>query len=117
MSGKLRVLGIDPGLNTTGYARAGSALSGPVRVCEAGVVRSRPAARWRHASPRSTQGVSEVLAALPATGDGGGGTVQPLRTPADRDPDGTRPGRDLPGGRRGRHPRPALRGHAGQEDC
>ena len=36
----MRILGVDPGLNITGYSVL-ETISGGIRVCEAGVVRGR----------------------------------------------------------------------------
>lgn len=58
-----RVLGIDPGLNITGY---GVLEVGPrgVRLCEAGVVRGRTRDSLTARLAEIHQGVSEVIAAL-----------------------------------------------------
>lgn len=66
MSGPLRVLGIDPGLNITGYGVLEVAQGGP-KLCEAGVVRGRTrhslAARVREIH----DGLSDVIASLKPT--------------------------------------------------
>ena len=60
----MRILGIDPGLQTTGYAVLETTSSGP-RVCEAGVVRSAEDRATTDMAPRLKvlyDGVMEVLA-------------------------------------------------------
>ena len=59
----LRVLGIDPGLNTTGYAVLEIGPKGP-RICEAGVVRSRAKAPIESRLAEISDGVREVIASL-----------------------------------------------------
>ena len=61
----MRILGIDPGLNTTGYGvievdRARSAL-GRVRLIEAGIVRSRAGASIESRLNEIYSGVREVI--------------------------------------------------------
>lgn len=58
-----RVLGIDPGLNTTGYAVLEIGPKGP-RICEAGVVRSHAKARLESRLAEISEGVREVIASL-----------------------------------------------------
>ncbi len=51
----MRILGIDPGLNTTGYGvidAEGSSLT----LVEAGIVKGGRASPWRTGSARSTRG-------------------------------------------------------------
>jgi crossover junction endodeoxyribonuclease RuvC len=59
----MRVLGVDPGLNTTGYAVLESHGS-RVRICEAGVIRSRAQGRLESRLAEIHAGVTEVLAAF-----------------------------------------------------
>ncbi len=59
----MRVLGIDPGLNTTGYAVLEIGPKGP-RVCEAGVVRSRAKGQLESRLAEISDGVREVIASL-----------------------------------------------------
>lgn len=61
-----RVLGIDPGLNTTGYAVLEVAAGGP-RVCEAGVVRGKTRGSLTARLVEIHQGVAEVIEALKPT--------------------------------------------------
>lgn len=61
-----RVLGIDPGLNTTGYAVLEFA-NGTVHLCEAGVVRSRAKHALEQRLGEIHEGVSEVIASLEPT--------------------------------------------------
>ena len=58
-----RILGIDPGLNVTGYGVLELAARGP-RLCEAGVVRSSRASSLAQRLAAIHQGVAEVIAAL-----------------------------------------------------
>ncbi len=58
-----RVLGIDPGLNTTGYAVLEFA-SGGAQLCEAGVVRSRAKRSLEQRLVEIHQGVQEVITSL-----------------------------------------------------
>ena len=59
----LRVLGIDPGLNTTGYAVLEVAVGGP-KLCEAGVIRGRTRTSLAARVAEIFSGVTEVIAAL-----------------------------------------------------
>lgn len=61
-----RVLGIDPGLNTTGYAVLEVAPRGP-KLCEAGVIRGRDRTSLAARVNEIFDGVSEVIAALAPT--------------------------------------------------
>lgn len=61
-----RVLGIDPGLNTTGYGVLEVAIGGP-KVCEAGVVRGETRGSLTARLNEIFDGVSEVIAALKPT--------------------------------------------------
>jgi crossover junction endodeoxyribonuclease RuvC len=63
VSGSLRILGIDPGLNTTGYAVV-EAAGGKLKVCEAGVVRGRSRESLTERLVEIHDGVAEVIAAL-----------------------------------------------------
>ena len=63
MPSPLRVLGIDPGLNTTGYGVLEVAPGGP-KLCEAGVVRGRTRGSLSARVMEIHAGVSEVIAAL-----------------------------------------------------
>jgi crossover junction endodeoxyribonuclease RuvC len=58
-----RVLGIDPGLNTTGYAVLEVAVRGP-KVCEAGVIRGRTRTSLAARVAEIFEGVAEVIASL-----------------------------------------------------
>lgn len=59
----LRILGIDPGLNITGYGVLEVARSG-VRLCEAGVVRSRSTGSLTGRLAEVHAGVADVIASL-----------------------------------------------------
>ena len=59
----LRILGIDPGLNTTGYAVLEIGPKG-LRICEAGVVRSHAKGRIESRLAEISEGVREVIASL-----------------------------------------------------
>jgi crossover junction endodeoxyribonuclease RuvC len=61
-----RVLGVDPGLNTTGYGVLEAAVGGP-RLCEAGVVRGRTRGSLTARVAEIHTGISEVIAALNPT--------------------------------------------------
>lgn len=58
-----RVLGIDPGLNTTGYGVLEAAVGGP-RLCEAGVVRGRDRKSLAARVHDIHAGIAEVIAAM-----------------------------------------------------
>lgn len=58
-----RVLGVDPGLNTTGYAVLEVTRSGP-RLCEAGIVRSRARNSLADRVAEIYDGLREVIANL-----------------------------------------------------
>jgi len=58
-----RILGVDPGLNVTGYGVL-EVVGGRLRVCEAGVVRGRARGSLALRLAEIHQGVSEVIAAL-----------------------------------------------------
>lgn len=58
-----RVLGIDPGLNTTGYAVLDAAVGGP-RLAEAGIVRGRSRGSLTARLAEIHQGIADVIAAL-----------------------------------------------------
>lgn len=59
----MRIVGIDPGLNTTGYGVV-EADGGRLKLCEAGVVRSKPRAALSDRINSIYSGVAEVLASL-----------------------------------------------------
>jgi crossover junction endodeoxyribonuclease RuvC len=59
----LRILGIDPGLNITGYGVLEIA-DGRLRVCEAGVVRGKSRGSLTRRLVEIHQGVTEVIAGL-----------------------------------------------------
>ena len=59
----LRILGIDPGLNITGYGVL-EVDSGRLRLCEAGVVRGRSKGSLTRRLVEIHEGVSEVIASL-----------------------------------------------------
>ena len=58
-----RVLGIDPGLNTTGYGVLEQGAAGPV-ICEAGVVRSRAKGSLEARLAEIYAGVRDVIRSL-----------------------------------------------------
>jgi crossover junction endodeoxyribonuclease RuvC len=58
-----RILGIDPGLNVTGYAVIEVAAGGP-RICEAGVIRGRSHGTLTERLAELYSGISEVLTGL-----------------------------------------------------
>lgn len=60
-SNGLRILGVDPGLQVTGYAVVEAKREGPV-LCEGGVVRSCAAARQEQRIAEIFEGLTEVLA-------------------------------------------------------
>jgi crossover junction endodeoxyribonuclease RuvC len=57
------ILGIDPGLNTTGYGVIDVAAAGKIRLVEAGIVRSRPKDPLETKLGEIHAGVREVIAA------------------------------------------------------
>ena len=59
----LRILGIDPGLNITGYGVL-EAAGGRLRLCEAGVIRGRSRGSLTKRLVEIHQGVAEVIAGL-----------------------------------------------------
>lgn len=59
----LRILGIDPGLNITGYGVL-EVDAGRLRLCEAGVVRGRSKGSLTRRLVEIHEGVSEVIASL-----------------------------------------------------
>jgi crossover junction endodeoxyribonuclease RuvC len=61
-----RILGIDPGLNITGYGVL-EAVEGRLRLCEAGVVRGKTRNSLTARLAEIHQGVSELIAALRPT--------------------------------------------------
>jgi crossover junction endodeoxyribonuclease RuvC len=63
MTPPTRILGIDPGLNTTGYAVLEGSASRPV-LCEGGVVRSRAKGSLESRLIEIHTGVREVIAAF-----------------------------------------------------
>jgi crossover junction endodeoxyribonuclease RuvC len=63
MSSSQRILGIDPGLNITGYAVI-EAAGGRPRLCEAGVVRGRSRGSLAGRLVEIYDGVAEVIASL-----------------------------------------------------
>ena len=62
----MRILGIDPGLNITGYGLLETTASG-FRLCEAGVVRGRSRGDLTARLLEIHTGVSEVIAAFQPT--------------------------------------------------
>jgi crossover junction endodeoxyribonuclease RuvC len=58
-----RILGIDPGLNTTGYGVV-EVVDGRLRLCEAGVVCGRKGASLAYRVGEIYQGVADVIASL-----------------------------------------------------
>ena len=66
MTSPPRVLGIDPGLNTTGYGVLEVAAGGP-KLCEAGVIRGRTRDSLTARLVEIHTGVCEVIAALRPT--------------------------------------------------
>ena len=65
---KIRILGVDPGLNTTGYGvievDRGRSPLGHVRLIEAGIVRSRSRASIEHRLNEIHTGIREVIEVL-----------------------------------------------------
>ena len=61
-----RILGIDPGLNTTGYGVV-KVVDGGLRLCEAGIVRGRSRGSLTARVAEIHAGVAEVIAALEPT--------------------------------------------------
>jgi crossover junction endodeoxyribonuclease RuvC len=59
----MRILGIDPGLNTTGYGVVEST-GGPPRLCEAGIVRGRTRGSLTARVEEIHRGVTEVIQSL-----------------------------------------------------
>jgi crossover junction endodeoxyribonuclease RuvC len=59
----LRILGIDPGLNITGYGVL-EAVDGRLRLCEAGVVRGKSRGSLTKRLVEIHEGVTEVIASL-----------------------------------------------------
>ena len=110
-----RILGIDPGLNITGYGVLEIG-GGPPRLCEAGVVRGKSRGSLTGRLLEIHQGVADVIAALRPAVMALEQLYSHYARPADGDPHGPCPGRDLPGGGPGGHPRRALRLDAGQAD-
>lgn len=64
MPNPLRILGIDPGLNTTGYAVVEVEPAGTLRVCEAGVVRGKSRGSLTGRLVEIHGGVAEVIDAF-----------------------------------------------------
>jgi len=62
----VRILGVDPGLNTTGYGVIEIA-QGAVRLCEAGVVRSKARGPLANRLGEIYTGLSEVVSSLRPT--------------------------------------------------
>lgn len=60
--GPKRILGIDPGLNTTGYGVV-VAEGGKIRLCEAGIIRSRAKASIESRLEEIYNGLQEVIEA------------------------------------------------------
>ena len=65
-----RILGVDPGLNTTGYGvievaggEIGRPMGGKIRLCEAGIVRSRAKASIESRLDEIFTGIQEIIAA------------------------------------------------------
>ena len=56
-----RILGIDPGLNTTGYGVIDIQRNGQIRLIEAGIIRSRPKETIESRLAEIHTGVTEVL--------------------------------------------------------
>ena len=111
----LRILGIDPGLNVTGYAVLECSDGKPPAV--RGGRRAGACAGIDHGPGRgdpSRRGRGDRRVAADRHGDRR--ALFALRAAEDGDPDGPRPGRDLPGRRPGRRARRPLRRHASEED-
>ena len=90
-----RVLGVDPGLNITGYAVLEVAVGGP-RLCEAGVVRGRTRnSLTAVASAEIHAGLTEVIASLHPNRHGLGTTLLALPASPHLDPHGPCSRRDL----------------------
>ena len=99
----MRHPGNRPGLNITGYGVLEVRRGGGVALCEAGVVRGRTEGSLAARLVEIHAGVADVIASLKPDGDGARTALFALQAPAHGDPDGSRPRRDLPGGRAGRH--------------
>ncbi len=63
MSQLLRILGIDPGLNTTGYGVL-DITSGSIALVEAGVVSSKPSGQLQDRLASIHEGISDVMNSL-----------------------------------------------------
>lgn len=61
-----RILGIDPGLNVTGYGLV-TRVQGQLRLTEAGVIRSRAKAELQHRVRSIFEGVAELVEAFQPT--------------------------------------------------
>ncbi len=60
----MKILGIDPGLNTTGYGVVEVTADGRLRLCEAGVVRGTSGASLTVRIEQIHRGVADAIAAL-----------------------------------------------------
>jgi len=60
---ELRILGVDPGLNITGYGVL-EVVDGKLRLCEAGIVRSRARGALADRLAEIHQGMEDVIAAF-----------------------------------------------------
>lgn len=63
---ELRILGIDPGLNVTGYGVL-DAIGGKLRLCEAGIIRGRSRKSLALRIKEIHEGVAEVIASFHPT--------------------------------------------------
>jgi crossover junction endodeoxyribonuclease RuvC len=66
MQNDSRILGVDPGLNVTGYGVLEPSSAG-LRLCEAGVIRGRSRGSLTARLVEIHQGIAEVIAALRPT--------------------------------------------------
>ncbi len=110
-----QILGIDPGLNTTGYGILHQSNRGP-QLVEAGVIRGGARGELPTRLAKIHEGLADVISLYQPTELRTRGTLLALPTSADSDLDGACPRRDLLGGGTGRYSRSALLGNSGEED-
>ena len=109
----LRILGIDPGLNITGYGVL-EADDGRLRLCEAGVIRGKSRGSLTKRLVEIHEGVAEVIASLKPEVMALEELYSHYARPRTAILMGHARGRDLPGRGPGRHSGGALLGHADQ---
>ena len=100
-SGCMRILGIDPGLNTTGYGVLDFAAGSRGSSRPASSAARQGVARRAGAGDSRRRGRRDRVAEAGSAGDRR--ALLPLRPADDRDPHGPRPRRDRAGRRPGRH--------------